>query len=113
MGFITGKRSGALWDDLNKIVEIIESISFNLSNKSEREFENTFSSVLSSHKNQLNNEIISQLDNNTKVNSVYCFGKKHRPDLTINDNGIAIEIKFVKDSLDGFKQAIGQSFIYT
>jgi len=44
--------------------------------------------------------------------SVYLFGKKHRPDLTINDDGIAIEIKYLSGSLDGLKQAIGQSIFY-
>ena len=57
-------------------------------------------------------QIMSQVDKDTIVRSVYLFGKKHRPDLTINDDGIAIEIKYLSGSLDGLKQAIGQSIFY-
>ena len=52
------------------------------------------------------------MDKETVVQSVYCFGKKHRPDLTINDDGIAIELKFINNSLNGIKEAIGQSIFY-
>lgn len=112
MAFKSGRRTGVLWDDLNTIVHFISSFSFNLSNKSERQFENTFASSLLSQKDKINGKIVSQIDKDVKVESVYCFGKKHRPDLTINDDGIAVEIKYTNESLDGFKQAIGQSFIY-
>ena len=49
---------------------------------------------------------MSQVEKDTTVRSVYLFTKKHRPNLTINDDGIAIEIKYPSGSLDGLKQAI-------
>ena len=42
--------------------------------------------------------------------SVYCFGKKHRPDLTLGDDGIAVEVKFI--TYHGLTSAIGQGFLY-
>ena len=41
---------------------------------------------------------------------MYCFGKNHRPDLTLEENGIAIEIKFI--TYAGLKEAIGQGYLY-
>ena len=54
--------------------------------------------------------MITQIDKSTTVRSIYCFGKKHRPDIALDENGIAIEIKFV--TYDGLKEAIGQGFLY-
>ena len=48
----------------------------------------------------------------TVVQSIYLFDKKNRPGLTIKEDGIAIEIKYLSGSLDGLKQAIGQSIFY-
>ena len=55
------------------------------------------------------NPCTEKVDKDTTVRSVYLFGKKHWPDLTINEDGIAVEIKYLSGSLDGLKQAIGQS----
>lgn len=112
MAFESGRRRGSLWEDLNRINEIITTFSFNISNKREREFENTFCSVLMSNQSKFNNTIICQMNNETTVRSVYCFGKRHRPDMSVNEDGIAIEIKYVNDSLDGLKQSIGQGYLY-
>ena len=36
---------------------------------------------------RINGQIMSQVAKDTTVHSVYLFCKKHRPDLTINDEG--------------------------
>lgn len=36
--------------------------------------------------------------------------KKHRPDITLNENGVAIELKFI--TYAGLKDAIGQGYLY-
>jgi len=41
---------------------------------------------------------------------VYCFGKNHRPDITLGDDGAAVELKFV--TYAGLREAIGQGFLY-
>ena len=112
MAFQAGHRRGQVWDDVQTLNKIIHNTRFNLTGKSEREFELAFMSSVNANADRINGQIMSQVDKDTTVRSVYLFGKKHRPDLTINDDGIAIEIKYLSGSLDGLKQAIGQSIFY-
>jgi len=101
-----------VWDDVIKIDAIIKKTRFALTGKSERDFEFAFTQTLAALSARLNGKIFSQTDQETIVKSVYCFGKRHRPDLTINEDGIAIEIEHLNDSLDGIKLALGQSMLY-
>jgi hypothetical protein len=112
MSFEKGVRRGTTWNDLRIIDKIVKECKFNLTLKKEREFENTFATTLTAHKDKITGKIISQQNQETLVKSVYCFGKKHRPDMSIDEDGIAIELKYISDSFDGVKTAIGQSIIY-
>ncbi len=112
MGFQVGPRRSNIWDDVKAIDKIINDTSFAKTHKKERDFETLFSTTLEARKNEIKGKLHSQGDKNTSVRSVSMFGKRHRPDLTINEDGIAIEIKFLSNRLDGLKQAIGQSIIY-
>ncbi len=112
MGFERGKRFGKVWDDVGFIDNKIKKFKWNLSHSDERGFETAFASVLNDNSEKLNGDVISQVDKDVHVQSVYCFGKNHRPDLTINEDGIAIEIKFLDTSFDGVKMAFGQSIMY-
>jgi len=110
MGYAASKRRGALWEDAHKLNQIIHDFPFNTTGKSEREFETGFSTALMATRSIFKNKVISQIDKSSTVRSVFCFGKNHRPDLTINEDGIALEIKFVE--YEGLKQAIGQGYVY-
>lgn len=112
MSFQVGRRRGNVWDDVNTLDSIIKDARFNLTGKTERDFEMLFSERVRANQSRLNGSIISQVDKETVVQSVYCFGKKHRPDMTINDDGIAVELKYINRSLNGIKEAIGQSIFY-
>jgi hypothetical protein len=112
MGFEKSYKRGSVWNDVKAIDKIIKNGKYNLTLKKEREFENTFASWLTVSKGNINGKIISQQNQETLVKSVYCFGKKHRPDMSIDEDGIAIELKYISDSFDGVKTAIGQSIIY-
>ena len=119
MGFESGKRTGKNWDDILFIDSLIKNADkksngsiMNITGKEEKAFELAFSSILYANRGKLNGNLISQQNNDTTVQQVYCFGKKHRPDMTINDDGIAIEIKYINDNFDGVKMALGQSFMY-
>ena len=79
MAFQTGHRRGQVWDDVQTLNKIIHNTRFNLTGKSELEFELAFMSSVNANADR------------------------------INDDGIAIEIKNLSGSLDGLKQAIGQS----
>jgi hypothetical protein len=112
MGFEKGIRRGSVWDDVLAIDAIIKRTRFALNGRSERDFEFAFTQTLTAQSDKIKGKIISQIDQDTIVKSVYCFGKRHRPDLTINEDGIAIEIKYLSESLDGIKLALGQSMLY-
>ena len=110
MGFEPVRRRGSYWNDVQKVDEVIRNFPFHTTGKSEKDFENGFSSALMAMKSNFENEVITQIDKTRKVKSVFCFGKNNRPDLTISEDGIAFELKFV--SYGGFNQAIGQGYIY-
>ena len=112
MAFKTGHRRGQIWDDVQTMDKIIHNTRFNLTGKSERKFELAFMSAVNANADRMNGQILSQVDKDMIVRSVYLFGKKHRPDLAINEDGLAVEIKYLSGSLDGLKQAIGQSIFY-
>lgn len=119
MGFEKGKRTGKNWEDILSIDSLIKNSDkknngsiMNITGKEEKDFELRFSSLLDANKVKLNGNLISQQNKDTTVKQIYCFGKKHRPDMTINDDGIAIEIKYINDNFDGVKMALGQSLMY-
>ena len=110
MGFEPVRRRGAYWDDANKIDKKIREFPFHTTGKNEKSFETGLSSYLMACKGDFNSEVITQIDKTTKVKSVYCFGKNNRPDLTLDADGIAFEIKFL--SYGGLNNAIGQGYLY-
>lgn len=110
MGFEAVKRRGKYWDDCNELHELVNNFPFHTTGKNERDFENGFATHLLAMKKLFNSKIITQIDKKTTVQSVYCFGKNHRPDMTLDDNGIALELKFI--TYAGLKDAIGQGFLY-
>ena len=110
MSFEKAVKRGAIWNDAKKIDEILRTHHFNTTGKNERDFENGLATVLLSRKSEFNGQVITQIDKEKSVKSIYCFGKRHRPDMTIDENGIAFELKFI--SYSGLKDAIGQGFLY-
>ncbi len=110
MGFEPVRRRGSHWDDSVKIDTIIKAFPFHTTGKTERDFENGFSTTMMTMQSNFSNEVITQIDKTRKVKSVFCFGKNNRPDLTLSEDGIAFEIKFVK--YGGLNEAIGQGYIY-
>ena len=119
MGFESGKRTGKNWEDVLFIDSLVKNSDkksngsiMNITGKEEKDFELRFSTLLEANRGNINGKLISKQNNDTTVKQVYCFGKRHRPDMAINDDGIAIEIKYINNSFDGVKMAFGQSFMY-
>ena len=110
MGFEAGRRRGRYWDDAQKLSDLIYKFPFHTTGKNEKDFETGFATTLMVSKDNFESDVITQIDKMTTVQSVYCFGKKHRPDMALDENGIAIELKFV--SYAGLKDAIGQGYLY-
>ena len=110
MSFEASVRRGRYWEDAKILDEMIYDYPFHTTGKNERDFENGFASGLMMVKKQFNCQVITQIDKKTSVKSIYCFGKRHRPDMTLDENGVAIELKFI--TYDGLKEAIGQGYLY-
>ncbi|TBW57983.1 hypothetical protein EZI54_05910 [Marinobacter halodurans] len=110
MGFQASRRYGRYWEDAKKLDELINRYHFNTSGKDERSFENGFASTLLNMQDQFNCKVISQIDNTSTVKDVRCFGKKHRPDMALDENVVGIELKYVRYA--GLKDAIGQGYLY-
>ena len=112
MAFKQGQKRGSLWEDAQIIAKIISEHGFNRTDKDEDEFENSFSTVLDFNQKNMTHKVYTQKNRSTTVNSVYCFGKNNRPDMAIDEDGIAIELKYIDSDLDRFRNAIGQSIVY-
>lgn len=110
MSFTFSKRFGRFWEDAKVLDKEIKKYPFHTTGKNERDFENGFATLLMAHKNDFSGKVITQIDKETSVKSIYCLGKKHRPDMAIDENGIAIELKFI--TYDELKNAIGQGYFY-
>ena len=110
MGFESGKRYGRYWEDAKKVDALIHAYPFNTSGKNERDFENGFATSLMMAAPNFRSKPHTQIDQDTKVESVFCFGKKHRPDMALGESGAAIELKYI--TYAGLKDAIGQGVLY-
>lgn len=110
MAFMVSKRRGRYWDDAVELDRRIKQCTFNTTHKNERGFESDLASALINNDKKFNGAVHAQPYRESTVKSIYCFGKKHRPDMAIDDNGIAVELKLCNYS--GLKQAIGQGYLY-
>jgi len=110
MGFELSRRYGRYWEDCKTLDKLLDKYRFNTTGKNEREFEHGFANTLMTSDENYNCNIITQIDKETTVQSIYCFGKKHRPDMSLDENGIAIELKFI--TYAGLKDAICQGYLY-
>ena len=118
MSFKQGKRSGGFWNDIIYIDSLLKKGDggniMNINGDDEKAFENRLSSILDGKHTLFSDTIITQQKKDTTVQSVFCFGKKHRPDMSIGEDGIAIEVKYINgtNGLNGIKMALGQSLMY-
>lgn len=112
MGYANCRRRGHLWDDMHRLHELITTHNFNVSVRQETDFERYFSGALNMAKDSYHSRVITQINRDEPVHSVYCFGKKHRPDMTLGVDGAAIELKLIDGCTDGLKVAIGQAHLY-
>lgn len=109
MGFEPVRRRGRVWEDARKLHETIMEFPFQTTGSNERAFERGFATTLMASKKNYNCKVFTQIDKESPVQGVYCFGKKQRPDMTLNENGIAVEMKLV--TYEGLKSAIGQGYL--
>ena len=105
--FKAGKRTGIHWKNLCSAKEIIERLSLDIKAYDERKFEDRISGALQPNFKKF----IDQRNIKQVMTRVTLFGHDHRPDMSIDKDGVAIEVKNAKTG-SSFREAIGQSMIY-
>lgn len=105
--FVSTKRNGRHWKNLNNALDIIKKLSLDVKSKSESKFEDRISGALQPNFSNF----IDQRNFKQTMTRVTLFGHDHRPDMSIDTDGVAIEVKYVKAGWS-FREAIGQSIIY-
>lgn len=96
MTFKSTKRHGVYWETLKKLHGDLDRINFCTSGCKELDFERSISSVIDSNRANYKLSFISQYIKDTTVKPVFCFGKSHRPDMSFEEDGIAIEVKYIR-----------------
>jgi predicted solute-binding protein len=108
----TSPRKGIHFDLSIFAARKIRNLNFLLKAKNESEFEIALTQSLNSSR-KLRNYLITQkeADPVEKITSAQVFGFRHKPDLTIGNDGTAIKLKVVKGG-SGIREALGQALCY-
>ncbi len=112
LGFKSGKKQGDHYELAKFAVRRLEKCNLLLKGKKERDYEFAVVSNLQQSR-KLTENLITQVDDEPveKITQATLFGYKHRPDVTIGNDGTAIEIKVV-NSGTAVREAIGQAIAY-
>ena len=90
----------------------IQKLNFALKAKSEAEYEVALTQSLNSSR-KLKDYLITQKESEPveKITPADVFGFRHRPDLTIGNDGTAIELKVIHNG-QAIREALGQALCY-
>ena len=99
LGFVPGAKRGRHYDLARFTVSKLKSVNLLVKGQSEREFEQNIVSHLQTSP-KLRQNLITQIgiDEVEKITKASLFGFNHRPDLSIGNDGTAIEIKVISNS---------------
>lgn len=106
--FKPSKRTGIHWKNLQKAIRLIKNVPLEIRGDSERKFEDRISGALALSFKDL---FIDQRNLQQVMTRVTLFDHDHRPDMSVDVDGVAIEVKVIKSG-QSFREAIGQSLIY-
>jgi len=105
--FLAARRSGSYWKSLKKCLSIVDRLSLDINATDERKYEDRIAGAL-----QPNFEdFVDQRNRRQTVTRVTIFAHDHRPDMSIYEDGVAVEVKVIRDG-QSFRQAIGQALLY-
>ncbi len=106
MGFELSRRYGRYWEDCKTLDKLVNKYRFNTTGKNEREFEHGFANTLMTSDENYTCNIITQIDKETTVQSVYCFGSTAKSIGQICHwmKMVFIELKFI--TYAGLKDAV-------
>ncbi len=106
--FMPSRKGSSHWEKLQQVIKMIKSLNLDIRGKEEKDFENRISGVLSEH---FKEDFIDQKSLKQVMTMVPIFDHQFRPDMSIESNNVAIEVKLLKGT-NSFKEALGQSIIY-
>ena len=106
---ITSQRRGAYWEDCQRAIEVLNNMNLQRSDEYERLFEGRISQVLDGM--SFNDKFIDQRSTQDVLTRVTLFGSDHRPDMSVGDDGTAIEVKLVHHG-SKVKEALSQAIFY-
>lgn len=101
-------RTGKYWKNCQKCIRTIKNIPLDVSGHDERKFEDRISGGLAL---RFKDSFIDQRNEQQVMTRVSLFDHDHRPDMSIDTDGVAIEVKMIKTG-SSFREAIAQALIY-
>jgi len=106
--FKSSRSTGIHWKNLQKAIRTVKSLPLYIRGDSERKFEDRISGALTL---RFKESFIDQRNTQQVMTRISLFDHDHRPDMSIETDGVAIEVKIIKTG-QSFREAIGQSLIY-
>jgi hypothetical protein len=107
-----GKQTGKHYDLAKDAIKRINKIDFLIKAKDEKDYEHCLRTQLKSSR-KLRPFLIDHIDKDPKVIMTRSdfFGFRHSPDITIGDDGTAIELKLIKSG-QALRDMLGQALCY-
>jgi len=106
--FKPSKRTGFHWKNLQKTIRTIKRVPLDIRGDRERKFEDRIAGALTLPFKEF---FIDQRNTKQVMTRVSLFDHDHRPDMSIDTDGVAVEVKVIKSG-QSFREAIGQALIY-
>lgn len=112
LGFVGGARRGQHYELAEFALSKLRAVNLLLKGQSESHYEHTIVSHLQASP-KLRPNLITQIgaDEVEKISRASLFGFSHRPDVSIGNDGTAIEIKVITNG-QGVRDILGQSIAY-
>ncbi len=112
LGFFPGAKRGSHYQLAMFALKRLKAVNLLVKGQSESHFEHTIVSHLQSSPN-LRRNLITQigLDEVEKITKASLFGFSHRPDVSIGNDGTAIEIKVISTG-QSVRDILGQAIAY-
>jgi len=112
LGFTTSTKRGQHYDLVKFTASKLKSANLAIKGRDERDFEHAIVSHLQASP-KLRNNLITQIGTNEveKITQANMFGFSHRPDISIGNDGTAIEIKVIRSG-SSIRDLLGQAVVY-
>ncbi len=112
LGFASGAKRGQHYELAKFALKKLKTVNVAVKGQSERHFEHTIVSHLQASP-KLRDKLVTQIgvDEVDKISQSSLFGFNHRPDVSIGNDGTAIEIKVISTS-QSIRDILGQAVAY-